>query len=132
MKTMRDELLEELTKLSVLFPSMRFGQVVEMVATLAGALTVADLEKTTDVQLYQEAREFVARRLQQVDTNASAEESLSSDRAQLIQLLRQSSFVEDRPLMGAIIEIARAANSTSYDIEDEAMVRRLDPQRVVA
>jgi len=128
----RNELLDELAKLSVLFPSMRFGQLLEMVTTLAGAQTVADMERTNDAQICHEAKELAMRRSQQIDVPPGAEESLNSERRLLITVLRQDSQLNQESLIRALIQIARESNTTAYDIEDEALLQKLCPQNAVA
>ena len=43
MKTTRESLFQVLTQLSVLYPTMRFGQLIEMIATLDGARSVSEI-----------------------------------------------------------------------------------------
>jgi hypothetical protein len=125
-------LLDELLKLGALFPSMRFGQLLEMVGTLTGALTVSELERTTDAQLYEEAKDYIAERLRRLGLDAAMPEPANSERARLVNIVRQSPRLANRPLIAAVIEIARAANSTLYDIEDEVLLRTLSRQNAVA
>jgi hypothetical protein len=132
MKTTRDELFDALTELSVLFPSMRFGQLLEMVATAAGAESVADMERTTDAQISQEAIEMASHRVKQLELGPICKESLTFERRDLIETLRQRSQFGPGSLMAVLVQIARETNTTSYDIEDGVLLRRLNPQDAVA
>ena len=125
-------LLDELLKLGTLFPSMRFGQLLEMLGTATGALTVSELERTTDAQLYEEAKDYIAERLRRLGLDAAMQKPANSERARLVNIVRQSSVLANRPLIAAVIEIARAANSTLYDIEDEVLLQKLSRQNAVA
>jgi hypothetical protein len=132
MKQLRDAMMDELLQLGELFPSMRFGQLLEMLGTARGALTVSELERTTDAQLYEEAKDFVAERLRRLGLDVAMQAPANSERARLIEIVRQSSASANRPLAATFIEIARAANSTLYDIEDEVLLQKLSPQNAMA
>jgi hypothetical protein len=58
----REELLEALRELAALYPSMRFGQVVEAAAVWAGTNRPKTVGEVTDLELLRAAREHVARR----------------------------------------------------------------------
>jgi hypothetical protein len=132
MNTTRKALIASLHQLSALYPSMRCGQILEMAGTLAGAHTVADLQRATDAEVLHEAVRHYTERLNQLGLAEVSLESVGSERIHLISTIRDTPFLGHNPLICELIRVANEMNTTLYDIEDDALLQRLKPQDAVA
>ncbi len=134
MKQTRIDLLGMLGVLSHHYPSMRFGQLLEMVATLAGAETAADMERYSDAELLEVAKEHHIRRMSQLieEFGDFQYEPLASERDQLLAELRGIRRWRHKTLIDGVVLLALEMNTTLYDIEDAALLQRLNPQNAVA
>jgi hypothetical protein len=132
MNTYRKPLIASLHQLSALYPSMRCGQILEMVAMLTGADTIADFERVTDADVLREAVRHISDRLKQLELDDISLEGLGSERKQLIATIRDTPFLGHNPLICELIRVAKEMNTTLYDIEDDVLLQRLKPQDAVA
>jgi len=132
MNTARQALVAVLRELSALYPSMRLGQLLDMVATLTGVETTADYDRTTDVEMLREAVHHLSERSKQLELDVIPVESLSSERSQLLLALRETPYLSHGPLVCDLVRIAKELNTTLYDIEDDVLLQRLKPQDAVA
>jgi hypothetical protein len=130
MKTKREELFGALGDLSLLYPSMRFGQLIVMVAGLADADTVAEIERTSDDQLLQQASEHASNRSKLFERDFLRTGVLPTERIQLLECLRGALF--DESLAHALTRLAASRETTVYDLEDECLLELLNPQIAVA
>jgi hypothetical protein len=113
-----------LADLGILYPSMRFGQLIEMVAVLSGEedpLSPGDVE---DDQLLDAAADQIHARRQQLQAEDGSEQiwPMSEARASLISVLER--LREQRPdvRFGHLVEhLAKSRGSCLYDVEDEQL-----------
>ena len=131
MSTTRHELLACLRQLSALYPSMRCGQLLEMVTTLTGAATPADFERATDSEVLREALRHYSERLKQLGLDDLSLGNPGSERSQLMVVIRDTPFLGQKPLICELMRVAKELNTTLYDIEDDVLVQRLNPQDAV-
>lgn len=120
-ETTRDKLVSALSELSALYPSMRCGQILEMLATLTGATTSAEVGHAADAAILRVATAHAAERSRQLGSDAVSLDSLGAERRQLLAALKkkqQGRFFVPAPLAGALLRIASDRNTTLYDIED--------------
>ena len=97
---MRDALVCALSDLSELYPSMRCGQIVEMVAALTGATTIAEIGRTSDADMLREAVTHIAERSKQLEV--ISHDTPAAERRQLLDTLRKTPFLGYGPLTGAL------------------------------
>jgi len=131
MKTTREELSAALAQLSVLYPTMRFGQLLEMLASLAGAETIGEIERTSDESLLNAATDHIARRSKQLGLGPIDLSGLWPERQHLL-----ASFLVDatvgEPLARISVQSATEGGTTLYDVEDEFLIAKAAPQTAVA
>jgi hypothetical protein len=131
MKTTRDELSAALAQLSVLYPTMRFGQLLEMLASLSGAESVREIERTSDETLLQAATDHIVRRSKQLELGPIDLSGLWPERQHLL-----ASFLVDakvgEPLARISVQLASEGGTTLYDVEDEFLIAKISPQTALA
>ncbi len=119
---MSTELVRLLAELSVLYPDMRLGQLVEMLASLAEDAPPAD---GRDSLLASVGKSHLQRRLVQLGRSEQGldGEGLPAARADLLAALRGAG-----PGAEAVLGVwARLAGTRLYDAEDEALLAAARP-----
>jgi len=119
---MNPDLVRLLAELSVPYPDMRLGQVVEMLASLAEDTASSD---GRDARLLNAGKAHLLRRLGQLGRSEQGldEESLPAARADLLAALRGAGPGVEAVLTGW----ARAGGTRLYDAEDETLLAAARP-----
>jgi hypothetical protein len=118
-------LVDALTELSRLYPEMRFGQLVEMVAILSSEdlpISVGDLD---DERFIETAARHASHRRQQlgIEDASPQEHHLPGTRTELLDLIvRGRDRHTDWPFGVLAGHLAACSGSRLYDAEDEALI----------
>ena len=120
--TTQADLLTALAELSGLYPDMRLGQLVEMLALLASDTMPSEPAQVEDASLLEATVAHVERRAQQLGIARSVlgQRPLAATRRELLEVLRQ---LQDRHAdwrFGQVAaEVAAWCAVGLYDVEDE-------------
>lgn len=122
---MKPELLRLLAELSVVYPEMRLGQLVEMLASFADV----DSGDASEDQLLQAGESHLLRRLTQLGMSREelAENKLPAARADLLAALG----AKGPALTSILSEWGRQRGERLYDAEDEALLAVAQPRAPV-
>jgi hypothetical protein len=132
MNITRKALIASLHQLSALYPSMRCGQILEMVTMFTGADREADFERASDAEVLRESVRHLSERLKQLGLDDISLETLGSERTELLSVIRDTPFLSQGPLICDLMRVAKEMNTTLYDLEDDVLLQRLKPQDAVA
>ena len=109
-----------LAELSELYPDMRFGQLIEMVAVLAGEETPENAFDVDDAKLLQTAIAHLSKRLQQ---RSVPKGSVSATRREVLQLFRElQDRYPDWRYGQLAANVAGWSDVSLYDAEDEQLL----------
>jgi hypothetical protein len=113
-----------LAGLSQLYPDLRFGQLIEMVAVLAGEDAPENLSDIDDARLIQTAMSHLAHRFRQLGSETTAVlTSPPPARMQLIRMLRQLQQRYSGWRFGQLVlHVAGWSDVSLYDAEDEQLL----------
>jgi hypothetical protein len=116
--------METLADLSHLYPEMRFGQLVEMVALLSSEDSPRGAVDTDDDRLLEAAKDHLRVRREQLEgeDGPMPDRPLPESRAELLNLLRQEGHRRDRFFGRLVGRLAASSGVGLYDAEDEQLV----------
>jgi hypothetical protein len=117
-------LMETLTDLSGLYPDMRLGQLIEMVALLSGEETFLRAAEVEDDRLLEAASNHIRTRQQQLKTESKSGQvrPLPEPRAESLDMLQQVRNRHRDSRFGHLVErLATLSGSSLYDAEDEQL-----------
>jgi hypothetical protein len=121
----KSSLRNVLSELCALYPSMRFGQLIEMVALLSGEEEPRDASEIEDNTLLDVAANHIRNRRGQLQIEDGSEqnESPPGSRAELLETLWRARERRGDPDFGKLLEsLATSAGSSLYDVEDEELI----------
>jgi hypothetical protein len=120
-----DPLIGAMAELSHLYPEMRFGQLIEMIAELASEEAVISAADVDDDRFISTASHHMRVRRQQlqIDRGPLQDRALRESRTELLDVLQR---IRDRHRdwrFGPLVEhLAALSGSSLYDIEDEQLI----------
>jgi hypothetical protein len=118
-------LMNVLSDLWALYPAMRFGQLIEMVALLSGEEEPRGATEIEDDRLLAAAVNHLGnrRRQLQIDDGSERGEWPPELRAELLETLQRTSERRGDRHFGRFIDsLATSAGSSLYDLEDEELI----------
>ena len=121
----RDDLQTAMSALSRLYPDMRFGQLVEMLALLASEDSPCEPSEVEDTQLLQASIAHLESRLDQLGVARPVlnQRPLHAERRDLLEVLRRLQQLHADWRFGqAAVQVAGWCAATLYDAEDQQMV----------
>jgi hypothetical protein len=121
----KGSLIKVLSDLSALYPSMRFGQLIEMVALLSGEEEPRGASEIEDDELLDVAANHIRKRQRQLQIEDGSEqrESPPGSRAELLETLQRAIERRGEPHFGRLVQsLATSAGSNLYDVEDEELI----------
>jgi hypothetical protein len=125
-------LMDALAELSRLYPEMRFGQLVEMIALLASAETAMSAAEVEDDRFVDSAAHHTRVRRHQLMIEATPphDRALPESRTELLDVLQRAWERHRDYGFGPLVEhLASSSGSNLYDVEDEQLIAaaRSDP-----
>ena len=118
-------LMDALAELSRLYPEMRFGQLVEMVALLSSEETPMSAEEVDDDRFIRTASRHMGVRRQQlsVEEMPPRERPLPGPRGELLDVVQRACEHHPDWCFGFLIEhLAACSGFRLYDAEDEQLI----------
>jgi hypothetical protein len=120
-----DLLMDTLAEFSRLYPEMRFGQLVEMIALLASDETPTRVADVEDDRFFDSAARHM--RLQRdrlvIESTPPQDRTVPESRTTLLDALQRACERHRDHGFGALIEhLATSAGSNLYDVEDEQLI----------
>ena len=118
-------LMDALAELSRLYPELRFGQLVEMIALLASDETPTSAADVEDHRFFDSAARHARLRRDRlvVECNPPQGRTLPESRAELLDLLQRAWERHRDHGFGALVEhLATSAGFNLYDVEDEQLI----------
>ena len=127
-------LMGTLAELSRLYPEMRFGQLLEMVALLSSEETPMSVAEVDDDRLISTASQHVRVRRNQLEIENSSlqDHPLPESPTELLDALQRVCTRHPHWRFGPLAEhLATTSGSSLYDAEDEQLIAagRSDPDR---
>lgn len=121
-----DPLLDALGDLGDLYPDMRFGQLIEMVAMLCGEGSPIDADKVEDNQLLEAASEHARLRRRRLGAGVAGPSGDSRPREERAELLGALQAARERLRdcrFGLFVSrLAVASGASLYDAEDSRLI----------
>lgn len=124
-------LMGTLAELSRLYPEMRFGQLIEMIALLSSEETPRSVAEIDDDRLISTASQHVRVRRNQLNRPLQ-DHPLPRTRTELLDALQRVCERHPDGHLGPLVEhLATSSGSSLYDAEDEQLIAaaRSDPGR---
>lgn len=124
MTTLRENLMQKLVESSLLYPEMRFGQLLAFVSSLAGKDASALMQEVNDEAICEAAEQHLSKRARQLDVDVKGDWSLLSlVRTKLLRALEQLSGKFPNWSLGQLVfNLSALAHVNVYDIEDEQLL----------
>ncbi len=117
----QDALIDALADLGRVYPDLRFGQLIEMVALLAAEVTPMSATAIDDDQLLNTASDHARTRREQLKTEDNSLQEWHSPefRTELLDVLhRVREQHRDRRFGHLVSQLATFSGSSLYDVED--------------
>src|SRR5207249_262033 len=118
-------LIGALAELSSLYPEMRFGQLLEMVAVLSSEETPMRVADLADDRLFSTASQHARHRRHQLKTGNSLilDRPLTEARTELLEAMQRVwGHHSDRGFGPLVEQLAASSGARLYDAEDEQLI----------
>jgi hypothetical protein len=118
-------LMDALAELSRLYPELRFGQLVEMIALLASEEAPMRAAEVEDDRFVDFAAHHVRVRRDQlmIETTPAQDSALPESRTELLDVLQRAWERHRGYGFGPLVEhLASSSGSDLYDVEDEQLI----------